>query len=208
MFARSDESLRLAYENAAFVTPDGSGVVLAARLLGEKISGRVYGPNLMRAHCLRAEKSEHRIWLLGGHDEQTLQQLKAALALQYPKLNVVGGFSPPHRQPTEAEQQSLVNAINADRPDVVWVGLGSPKQEIWMNSSRESLEPPVLCGVGAAFDFLSGRVTQAPEWVQHAGFEWLHRMLKDPRRLARRYLSTLPRFLMLVARQRLNERSR
>ncbi len=207
VFARSNASLRLAYENAAFVTPDGSGVVLAARMLGERIHGRVYGPDLMRAHCQRAERSGHRVWLLGGHDEETLERLKTELAIQYPKLNVVGGFSPPHRQLSASERAALIGAINADQPDVVWVGLGSPKQEIWMNEYRESLEPPVLCGVGAAFDFISGRVNQAPGWVRRAGFEWFHRMFSDPRRLVRRYLSTLPRFLLLVVQQRQRESS-
>lgn len=203
VFARRDRELETAYENAAIVTPDGKGVVLAARLLGERLEDRVYGPDLMTAHCRRAEQSGQRIWLLGGFDEYALADLRDTLAMRYPQLQIVGSHSPPHRPLNDEEKRALVSQVNSDAPDIVWVGLGSPKQEIWMDEFRPMLEAPVLCGVGAAFDFATGRVAQAPRWIQRVGMEWLYRLVRDPKRLFGRYLKTLPAFVLLVARQRL-----
>lgn len=203
VFARRDPALAAAYREAAIVTPDGKGVVLAARLLGETIRDRVYGPDLMLSHCARAETTGQRVWLLGGFDDAALADLRESLSERFPRLTIVGAFSPPHRPPTDQESTALTSAINADSPDVVWIGLGSPKQEIWMRSHRNRIDAPVLCGVGAAFDFIAGRVDQAPRWMQRAGLEWLHRIAKDPKRLFGRYLTTLPVFVLLVLGQRL-----
>lgn len=203
VFSRKDEPLREALAGAEIVTPDGMGVVHAARLLGEQITDRVYGPDLMLAQCARAAKSGQRVWLYGGFDEEALDQLRASLAARFPSLTVVGWHSPPHRPLTETENDALITCINSDAPDVIWVGLGSPKQEIWMHSMRESIDAPVMCGVGAAFDFIAGRVEQAPDWMQRASLEWLYRLLREPRRLAGRYLATLPRFVALVVAQRM-----
>lgn len=208
VFARRDPELAAAYRDAAIVTPDGKGVVLAARLLGEQIHDRVYGPDLMLAHCARAEATGQRIWLYGGFDDEALAQLRECLLERFPRLTIAGSYSPPHRSLTEAETDLLVARINADIPDVVWVGLGSPKQEIWMRKLRGRIEAPTLCGVGAAFDFISGRVGQAPNWIQRAGFEWLHRLINDPRRLVGRYMKTLPVFVVLVLRQKLARRNK
>lgn len=203
VFALKDERLREALAGAEIVTPDGMGVVHAARLLGEQLSDRVYGPDLMLAQCRRAELSGQRVWLYGGFDDATLSQLRSALIVRFPALNIVGWYSPPHRPLTAAENAELIDRINDDAPDIVWVGLGSPKQEVWMHSMRGSIAAPVMCGVGAAFDFISGRAGQAPGWMQRASLEWLYRMLREPRRLVSRYLSTLPRFLALVLAQKL-----
>lgn len=203
VFARDNLDLLFALEGADIVTPDGMGVVFAARLLGEKIDDRVYGPDLMLLQCERAEASGQSIWLYGGFDDTALEALKAALLKMFPNLKIAGSYSPPHRPLTHDETDLLVAKINADRPDIVWVGLGSPKQELWMRDMRGSLIAPVLVGVGAAFDFIAGRVGQAPKWMQDRGLEWLYRLTKDPQRMARRYLLTLPRFVLLVVLQRL-----
>lgn len=203
VYARDDSALRAALADAAIVTPDGMGVVHAARLLGEKIEDRVYGPDLMEMACDRAAASSTAIWLYGGTDEAALDQLTAALLKQHAGLRIAGSHSPPHRDLSDAELDDIAAKINADGHSIVWVGLGSPKQEIWMHKMRARLTAPVLVGVGAAFDFHAGRVAQAPAWMQKASLEWLYRVLQEPRRLGARYLKTLPRFVALVVRQKL-----
>ena len=204
--ARSDAGLRAALEDAAVVTPDGMGVVWAARLMGEQLRDRVYGPTLMARHCEHAATDGTRIWLYGGFDDAALAQLRDALARRFPGLTIAGGWSPPHRPLVEAELEEMAGTINADAPDVVWVGFGSPKQEKWMRAMRSRLDAPVLVGVGAAFDFHAGRVPQAPAWMQKNGLEWFFRMLKEPRRLGPRYLRTNPVFIWQVTRQAVQER--
>lgn len=206
IYARDDPALASALQDAAIVTPDGMGVVHAARLLGEKISDRVYGPDLMELHCERAAAAGTPTFLYGGHDDEALAQLQSALVERFPGLQIAGSHSPPHRDLTSDERAAITAQVNASSAKVVWVGIGSPKQELWMQSMRGELEPPVLVGVGAAFDFFSGRVAQAPGWMQRASLEWLYRVIQDPLRLGRRYLATLPRFAALVLAQALRER--
>lgn len=206
VFARDDAELSSALSAAGIVTPDGMGVVHAARMLGEEIDDRVYGPDLMELQLARAADAGTPTFFYGGHDDAALDQLRVALAERFPGLNVVGGISPPHRPPTETEAAETASAINSSGARIVWVGLGSPKQEIWMHRNRERIEAPVMVGVGAAFDFLAGRTDQAPDWVQKRSLEWLYRIVKEPRRLLGRYLKTLPRFGVLVLRQRLRGR--
>lgn len=207
IFARRDPRLRAALAAADVVTPDGMGVVKAARLLGEQITDRVYGPDLMLEQCARAAKMGQRIWLHGGVDDAALKALRSELAQRFAGLSIVGGESPPHRPPTSEERTQTIESINASQADIVWVGLGSPKQELWMHELREALEAPVLCGVGAAFDFHIGRVEQAPRWLRDHGLEWLYRMCREPLRMGRRYLGTLPHFTVLALAQTLRERS-
>ena len=207
IYARDDAALASALSEAAIVTPDGMGVVHAARLLGETISDRVYGPDLMELHCERAATAGTPIFLYGGFDDDALAQLESALNERFPGLTVAGAYSPPHRDLTEQESAEVAAQINGSGAEVVWVGIGSPKQELWMQAMRGQLSAPVLVGVGAAFDFLAGRVAQAPGWMQRASLEWLYRVIQDPLRLGRRYLSTLPRFAGLVLAQALRERN-
>jgi N-acetylglucosaminyldiphosphoundecaprenol N-acetyl-beta-D-mannosaminyltransferase len=206
VYARDDAALAAALKGAAIVTPDGMGVVHAARLLGESIDARVYGPDLMALHCERAAQSATPIFLYGGHDDDTLAKLQLALLERFPGLAIAGATSPPHRDLTEQETEDVIAQINESGAQVVWVGIGSPKQELWMQAMRPRLSVPVLVGVGAAFDFFSGRVAQAPRWMQRASLEWLFRVRQDPVRLGRRYLLTLPRFAWLVLAQTLRER--
>jgi N-acetylglucosaminyldiphosphoundecaprenol N-acetyl-beta-D-mannosaminyltransferase len=205
MFARRDPALAEALAGAQIVTPDGMGVVYAARFLGEKISDRVYGPDLMDAQLARAAAAGTPTFIYGGHDQAALDQLRATLTERHNGLNIVGGESPPHRPPTAEEAAATIATINDSEAQVVWVGLGSPKQELWMHANRGALRPAVLCGVGAAFDFYIGRVEQAPAWMQKRGLEWLYRVIKDPVRLGKRYLLTLPAFVLAVITQRLRK---
>lgn len=206
VFARSDRKLAAAYDDAAVVTPDGMGVVHAARLLGEQISTRVYGPDLMLMQLERAAACGTPTYFYGGFDDESLAALIGHYRHRFPSLVIAGSQSPPHREPTDVERRETIEKINSSGAQVVWVGLGSPKQEIWMHSMRGELAAAALCGVGAAFDFHSGRVAQAPNWMQRSGLEWLYRLSRDPKRLGKRYLFTLPRFVVLVVAQAIRER--
>jgi N-acetylglucosaminyldiphosphoundecaprenol N-acetyl-beta-D-mannosaminyltransferase len=206
MVARHDPSTRAALQGASLVVPDGRPLVWALNLLGARLEDRVYGPELTERYCRRAVERGHRVWLYGGATSEALADLEGALAARFPGIRVAGGHSPPHRPLTEAEEQELAEQINADAPDVVWVGIGAPKQEQWMARMRPLLEAPVLAGVGAAFDFIAGRKRQAPAWMQRAGLEWLFRLSQDPLRLAPRYLRYNPAFVAAFARQYFRER--
>src|SRR6058998_3631185 len=141
------------------------------------------------------------MYLYGGRNQGALVQLALNLRQRYPGVRIVGGYSPPHRALTDEEQDAVVDEINHSRADVVWVGIGVPKQEKWMARMRPQLEAPVLLGVGAAFDFHAGRISQAPSWMQDRGLEWTYRIAQEPRRLLPRYLYYNPAFLTAFSRQ-------
>jgi N-acetylglucosaminyldiphosphoundecaprenol N-acetyl-beta-D-mannosaminyltransferase len=199
--AQQDAEMLAALRGSALTVPDGMPLVWAARVLGEKLDQRVYGPELMRRYCLRSAERGHRTWLYGGRDQGSLAQLALNLRHASPELKIVGGYSPPFRELTEAEEDDVARQINADRPDVLWVGTGVPRQEKWMARMREKLDVPVICAVGAAFDFHAGRISQAPPWMQDHGLEWTYRIAQEPRRLLPRYLYYNPAFLFAFARQ-------
>jgi N-acetylglucosaminyldiphosphoundecaprenol N-acetyl-beta-D-mannosaminyltransferase len=201
MVAQEEEATREAVARAVTV-PDGQPLVWALRALGHGDASRVYGPELMARYCERsAAETGMRMFLYGGRDDAALEQLCTALATRFPGLDIVGGCSPPFRPLTEAERGAVIAQINGSGADVVWVGTGQPKQEKWMAEMREVLTPPMLVGVGAAFDFHAGLVPQAPSWMQAIGLEWLYRLVQEPRRLWRRYARYNPRFVVGFARQ-------
>ena len=206
MVAQDDPDMLGALRESTLVVPDGMPLVWAANLLGEGLEDRVYGPELMLRYSERCAERGRRVWLYGGRDQASLDQLALALRRRLPGLNIVGGHSPPFRPLEHGEEEALVEQINDAEPDVLWVGIGVPKQEKWMARMRERLEVPVMCGVGAAFDFHAGNVSMAPRWMQERGLEWVYRTAQEPRRLLPRYLSTNPRFLLAFARQYLKER--
>jgi len=201
MESREDEALREAVDGAAFTVPDGQPLAWALRKLGHDIDARVYGPELMARACARAERSGQRFYLYGGRDDKALAQLAANLLDRHPGLQLAGGWSPPFRDLSEVELDEVAGRINAARPDVVWVGIGVPKQEKWMAAMRDRLDAPVLVGVGAAFDFHAGLIPQAPAWMQRRGLEWLFRLAQEPGRLWKRYARHNPRFVAGFARQ-------
>jgi N-acetylglucosaminyldiphosphoundecaprenol N-acetyl-beta-D-mannosaminyltransferase len=206
MVAQDDPEMRRALTDSVITVPDGMPVVWAANLLGEHLPNRVYGPELMRRHCDRSAERGHRVWLYGGRDQGGLVQLALSLRRKHPGIKIVGGYSPPFRPLTDEEDEAIAAQIDEARPDVLWVGIGVPKQEKWIMRMRERLEVPVMCAVGAAFDFHSGRVSQAPQWMQERGLEWTYRIAQEPRRLFPRYLSTNTRFMLSFARQYLADR--
>ena len=201
-----DPEMGEALRAATLVLPDGMPVVWAANMLGGNLGDRVYGPELMLRYNDRCAERGHRVWLYGGRDQGSLVQLALNLRKRHPGINIVGGYSPPFRPMTAEEEDALVDQINEARPDVLWVGIGVPKQEKWMARMRERLDVPVMCAVGAAFDFHAGRISQAPSWMQERGLEWIYRIAQEPRRLLPRYLYFNPRFVLAFARQYLSER--
>ena len=208
MASREDPELRAAVLGADFTVPDGQPLVWALNLLGRRLRDRVYGPELMERACARAARTGHRMYLYGGRNPGALAQLARELRLRHPGLQLVGGYAPPFRELTDAEDEAIAADINRARPDVVWVGIGVPKQEKWMARMRHRLDAGVLVGVGAAFDFHAGLVPQAPALMQRLGLEWVFRLVQEPRRLWRRYLRYNPRFVGLFAAQYLRHRMR
>jgi N-acetylglucosaminyldiphosphoundecaprenol N-acetyl-beta-D-mannosaminyltransferase len=206
MAAREDPELRAAVLGAAMTVPDGQPLVWALRALGHPLPDRVYGPELMARACARGARTGRRMYLYGGRDAAALRLLEQRLQARFPGLAVVGSWSPPHRELTEAERAEVARDIDASGAEVVWVGIGVPKQEKWMAQMRPRLAAPVLVGVGAAFDFHAGLVPQAPAWMQARGLEWAFRLAQEPRRLWRRYARYNPRFVAGFARQWAGER--
>ena len=192
--------VRAALNGADWVTPDGMPVVWALRALGAGGVGRVYGPDLMVALSELSAARGYRQFYVGGAPG-VAESLARALAARFPGLSVAGTAAPPFRPLAAAERGALVAQINAAQPHIVWVGLGSPKQDLWMAEYRPDLAAPLLVGVGAAFDFLTGRQRQAPRWAQRSGLEWLFRLASDPVRLWRRYVVYNPRFILQLALQ-------
>ena len=161
----------------------------------------MYGPDLMAAFCARAAERDVPIYLYGGRTPEALALLQARLRERFPGLRIAGAYSPPFRELSAAEEDEVVSRIDGSGAAVVWVGTGQPKQEKWMYRMRPRLAAPLLVGVGAAFDFHAGLVSQAPRWMQRAGLEWAYRLSREPRRLWRRYARYNPRFVICFLAQ-------
>jgi N-acetylglucosaminyldiphosphoundecaprenol N-acetyl-beta-D-mannosaminyltransferase len=187
---------------AGMVTPDGMPLVWLSRLMGFRHVDRVYGPDLMLAVCERAVRQGYRHFFYGGA-AGVADKLAVCLQSRFPGLQVAGTYSPPFRPLTCEEDQRVIEEINAVQPDIVWIGMSTPKQERWMADHVKKLSAPVLIGVGAAFDFHAGLKKQAPRWMQRGGLEWFFRLMTEPRRLWRRYLVNNPLFLWLILLQAL-----
>jgi N-acetylglucosaminyldiphosphoundecaprenol N-acetyl-beta-D-mannosaminyltransferase len=188
----------------AVAAPDGMPLVWVGWAMGQSV-GRVCGPDLMPLLIDRAREQGARHFFYGGAPG-VADALAARLAERFPGLIVAGTHSPPFRPLTAEEDAAEVEMINAARPDYVWVGLGSPKQDLWIADHRSRLEASVLFAVGAAFDFHSGGLRRAPVWMQRTGTEWLFRLLAEPRRLLKRYTVVNTKFVLLLARQILARR--
>jgi len=197
MESHRDSSLRQIHNAAGLVTPDGMPLVWLSHLKGFRHVERVYGPDLMLALCEHSLTTGYRHFLYGGA-EGVPDQLAANLKQRFPGLQIVGTYSPPFHALSKLEDEWVVEMINQAHPDIVWVGLSTPKQEYWMGAHVGRLTAPVLIGVGAAFDFHAGSKTQAPRWMQRSGLEWLFRLSQEPRRLWRRYLLSNSLFLYNV----------
>jgi N-acetylglucosaminyldiphosphoundecaprenol N-acetyl-beta-D-mannosaminyltransferase len=189
---------------AGLATPDGMPLVWLGRLYKHSVE-RVYGPDLMLALCDQGQDRGYRHFFYGGA-AGVPELLAEKLRAYYPRIQVAGVYSPPFRSLTAAEEQSIAAMINASGADIVWVGLGTPKQDYWVARFRSLLDAPVLIAVGAAFDFHTGRIRQAPRWMQRNGLEWLFRLSQDPGRLWQRYILGNPRFVYLLIKQMIQRR--
>jgi N-acetylglucosaminyldiphosphoundecaprenol N-acetyl-beta-D-mannosaminyltransferase len=199
------EELRGIHNAAGLVTPDGMPLVWLLKWAGHRQVDRVYGPDLMLAAFGAAELRNARHFLYGT-TSQTLATLSARLRHRFSAVQIVGAIAPPFRPLSPAEDAAYIAEINAAAPDIVWVGLSTPKQERWMVAHRERLGAAVLIGVGAAFDIHAGVVPQAPRILQRSGLEWAFRLCTDPQRLWRRYAVNVPSFVFHVLAQKLGLR--
>jgi N-acetylglucosaminyldiphosphoundecaprenol N-acetyl-beta-D-mannosaminyltransferase len=188
--SRRDPEMRRAIEMAEMTLPDGVGIILAARLLGCSHHGRVSGPILMLKMCDWGCKYGYRHYFYGG-DNGVAKKLAERLSSMYPGLQVAGTYCPPFRQLTNEEENDIVEKINSTNPDIVWIGLGAPKQEKWMADNLGRIAATVMIGVGAAFDYHSGAAKWAPRWIQKLGIEWLYGIAFRPRRTLPKLLGTL-----------------
>lgn len=206
MEARRDPEFRRVLNRAALVVPDGMPLVWFGRLSGWREMERVYGPDLMLAVCQRAAPLGLSHFFYGGLPG-VAEELAERLSGRFPGLKVAGTYCPPFRSLSPSELDRLAAEINATAPDIVWVGLSTPKQELWISQMQRRLERGVLLSVGAAFDFHTGRLKRAPAWMQRWSLEWLFRLSQEPGRLWRRYARNNPAFFCLAALQLLGLRS-
>ncbi|GAB4407907.1 MAG: WecB/TagA/CpsF family glycosyltransferase [Anaerolineales bacterium] len=205
MECQRNEAVRRALNSSGLTTPDGMPLVWISRLHGFRHVRRVYGPDLMLAVCERSVAKGYRHYLYGGRPG-VAEALKARLERRFPGVQIVGLESPPFEPLTPEQDREAVERINAANPDIVWVGMSTPKQDLWAAEHVGRLNAPVILAVGAAFDFVSGRKRQAPRWMRDSGLEWLFRLIQEPRRLWRRYLLYNPLFIWLLLGQALGLR--
>ena len=205
MESHDHSKVKKVHNSSGLTTPDGMPLVWLSWLKGYPKVQRVYGPDLMLALCQYSIAQGYSHYFYGG-TQSALEKLVANLQEQFPGICISGYYSPPFRTLTAEEDAEIVDMINASHADIVWIALGAPKQEIWMSEHIERLASPVLIGVGAAFDFLSGEKKQAPLWMQRSGLEWFFRLLNEPSRLWKRYLYNNPRFVWYVTMQALGLR--
>lgn len=192
--------VRSAYNSASLCVPDGMPLTWVGRALGQRTMGRVYGPDLMLRLLEIAAREGYTNFFYGGA-EGVAEDLKRRTTMRLPGLKVVGTYCPPFRPLTDEEREALISMVDALRPDFLWVALGAPKQELFMKEFHDVLRAKVMIGVGAAFDFHTGRVRQAPRWMMRAGLEWFFRLCMEPRRLAPRYVRNNPAFIWHVVLQ-------
>jgi N-acetylglucosaminyldiphosphoundecaprenol N-acetyl-beta-D-mannosaminyltransferase len=204
--AQNDPQLKNILNQSLLCTPDGMPMVWMGKAQGHRSIRRVYGPDLMLNLCANSVSHGFRHFLFGGH-ESVAESVAQMLQSRFPGINIVGTFSPPFRPLNADELAQLQDQVRAARPDFFWVGLSTPKQERFMATHLQLLpEAKVLIGVGAAFDLLTGRVRQAPRWIQRSGLEWFFRLTQEPGRLWKRYLVNNPLFIIRAGAQLLKLR--
>lgn len=196
---RKNLDLRNAINNAIIASPDGKPISVVGRLKGAKCIEKCSGPDMMIKIIENGLQHGYRHYFYGG-EEKTLRILKERLIESYPEIKIVGMYSPPFRELTSDEEKKIIEEINNARPDCIWVSLGAPKQELWMYRHKDCIKKGVMFGVGAAFNFLAKTQKRAPVWMQKYGLEWFYRLIEEPRRLWKRYLTTNIFFIMYLLR--------
>ena len=200
MEAQDDPAFRKILNEAFLCTPDGMPMVWMGKFRGHSEMRRVYGPDLMLEVCAWSETNPCRHFFYGGASG-VAAALAEKLKARFPKLEIAGTFAPPFRPLDAEEEKQFAETIRAAKPDILWVGLSTPRQEKFMAEFLPKLDVTLMIGVGAAFDFHSGRVKQAPRWMQRSGLEWFYRLCREPRRLAKRYLKNNPLFALKILAQ-------
>jgi N-acetylglucosaminyldiphosphoundecaprenol N-acetyl-beta-D-mannosaminyltransferase len=200
MMCRENPAVMAAVNGAGMVTADGMPVVWVQRQRGNPQAERVYGPDLLQAICQRTANTSIRHYFWGGAPGVP-EQLATRLQTLYPGLNIAGTYSPPIEPVPAQPDPQVIERLNTAQPHIIWVGLGSPKQDLWMARYQTVLNAPLLIGVGAAFDMLAGTRKQAPRWMQRTGLEWVFRLMQEPRRLFKRYLVYNPLFIWHLWRE-------
>ena len=201
--AEKDESLMNLLNNSDLVLADGMSIVWAGRWVGAALPQRVAGPDLMEALCAEASRKSYRIYLLGSTDDN-LKALSEVLKIKYPNIQIAGMYSPPFcERLDEKETKKIIGYLSEAKADILFVSMSAPKQEKWIANNLTNIPIPVCIGVGAAFDFISGKIPRAPLWLRKTGFEWAHRLYCEPRRLWKRYLLGNMVFLSSLIWQRL-----
>ena len=205
--AEKDAKLKAALRDATIVSPDGMPVVWAAKIMGYQDIEKCSGPDMMEI-VLKSSLKNHQTHFFYGSTAENLNSLRKSIEGKYPGIRIAGMHSPPFRALSEKEDRAIIEEINRLTPDFIWVGLGAPKQEIWMHEHADAFRHGVMFGVGAAFNFMSGAIKRAPRWMQALGLEWLHRLVREPRKLWRRYLSTNTIFMIYLIRMLFSKNKR
>jgi len=205
MEAQKDAEFFNILNHAAINTPDGMPMSWVGRLQGHAQMDRVFGPDFMSEMCELSVSRGYRHFLYGGQPG-IAKQLKDVLEIRYPGLQIVGTFTPPFRSLNAIEEEALLAQVRESKPHILWVGLSTPKQERFMAQYVDRLKVPLLVGVGAAFDYHTGRIRDCAPWIKRAGLQWLHRLMQDPKRLWRRYLRNNPAFVWHIILQMLKLR--
>lgn len=206
MEAQADTSFQSILNGALLNLPDGMPMTWIGRFQGCTQMDRVFGPDFMKALCQTSVGIGYRHFLYGGISG-VAEELKLSLERMVPGLLVVGTYTPPFRALTQDEENDLFESLRESKPHIVWIGLSTPKQERFMAEFSSRVQAPLMVGVGAAFDYHTGRIKDAPHWIKRAGMQWLHRLVQDPRRLWRRYLRNNAMFLWKMGLQLLRQPS-
>lgn len=205
MESQKNPALRDILNNSFLNVPDGMPTVWLGRMQGFENMSRVYGPDLMLKLCHYSQSKKFKHFLYGGNTG-VAENLKKNLQKKYPELNVVGTYTPPFRPLNDQEKNELAEQVRQAQPDIFWVGLSTPKQELFMQEYLPKLETKIMLGVGAAFDVHTGNIIDAPAWMKNSGLQWLHRLIQEPKRLWRRYLINNPIFIYKTIMQILGMR--
>lgn len=200
MHAQEDAEFCSSLEHALMVCPDGMPTVWVGHLQGFSQMKRVFGPDLMIEIMNRPEFIDCTHFLCGG-DDGVAEELRICLTARFPHVRIVGSYAPPFRAMDDEEECKFREMIVSCQPDIIWVGLSTPKQELFMTRYLSQLDTTLMIGVGAAFLFHTGKIADSPSWIKQAGFQWLHRLLQEPSRLWRRYLLTNPKFIVRIVLQ-------
>ena len=198
-----DPEFGMIYKNASLVLADGMPIIWASRFLGTPLKERISGADLFPKLCAAAAKKGHKLFFLGGR-EGAAAGAAQILKEKYPEIKITGYYCPPFGFENDHDENAkIIKTIKDAKPDILFVGLGAPKQETWIYKYKDECGVPVSIGVGVTFEFIAGMVKRAPLWMQKSGLEWLWRLMMEPRRLWRRYLVDDMRFFWLVARQKM-----